>query len=85
MRIRKSKRFQEDFARLPRPIQERARKQLALFLNGPQHPSLRAKKMQGRGDVWEARVSSGYRFTFTISGDLVVLRRIGPHDVLRTP
>jgi len=41
--------------------------------------------MQGRADIWECRVSGGYRFTFQVEGDTLVLRRVGPHDVLNTP
>jgi len=41
--------------------------------------------MEGREDIWEGRISRGYRFTFEIAGDLCRLRRIGPHDVLKNP
>jgi len=79
-----STRFRKEFTALPGAIKERARKQLALFSRDPGHPSLRTKKMEG-GDIWEGRVSQGYRFTFTISGDTYVLRRVGPHDILKRP
>ena len=40
---------------------------------------------EGR-DIWEARVTRAYRFTFVIDGDTYILRRVGPHeDVLRNP
>jgi hypothetical protein len=39
---------------------------------------------EGR-DIWEARVTQAYRFTFAIEGDSYILYRIGPHDVERHP
>ena len=39
---------------------------------------------EGR-DIWEARVSRFYRFTFAISGDTYILYRLGPHDIERRP
>ena len=77
--------FDRDYARLPRDIQERADKQLALLLANPRHPSLQLKKMTGRGDIWEGRVTRDYRFTFVVEGDTYALRRIGSHDVLKRP
>lgn len=79
-----SPRFRREFAALPGSIKERARKQLALFSQDPGHPSLRSRKMEGH-DIWEARVSRDYRFTFTVSGDAYILRHIGPHDILKRP
>jgi mRNA-degrading endonuclease YafQ of YafQ-DinJ toxin-antitoxin module len=85
MRIRQERQFEEDFAALPDHIQRRARKQLALLLSNPRHPSLRIKKMEGQRDIWEGRISRDHRFTFEIIGDLYKLRRIGSHDILKRP
>ena len=85
MRIETESFFDRDYARLPQRIQERAEKQLALLLSNPQHPSLHLKKMEGWGDIWEGRVTRGYRFTFTQEGDTYSLRRIGTHDILKRP
>ena len=85
MRIVPEPSFDRDYARLPQRIQEQAEKQLALLLTDSRHPSLRIKKMEGRGEIWEGRVSRGYRFTFEIVGDLYKLRRIGPHNILKSP
>ncbi len=85
MRVARDLRFVKEFAALPPAIQKRAKKQLALFLQNPRHPSLQTKKMKGQGNIWEARITKGYRFTFEISGDLYKLRRIGPHDILNRP
>lgn len=50
------------------------------------HPSLRAKKMQGYENRWEASINMFYRVTFEIHNDYYLFRRIGPHDdVLKNP
>ena len=80
-----SMRFRREFTALPAPIKERARKQLALFSQNPRHPSLRTKKMEGKSNIWEGRITRDYRFTFIIEGDRYTLRRIGPHNILNRP
>jgi len=80
-----TQRFKKDFTRLPPPPQERARKQLALLLTNPRHPSLQIKKMKGYENLWEGRVTQHYRLTFRIEGETFLLLRIGTHDLLRQP
>lgn len=85
MRIERSKRFKRDYQALPKPIQRRTEKQLALFLQNPRHPSLGVKKMGGFQNTWEGRITKNYRFTFQIREGACILRRIGAHDILDTP
>jgi mRNA-degrading endonuclease RelE of RelBE toxin-antitoxin system len=85
MNIQTTRPFDRDYARLPEDIKDRADKQLALLLTNPHHPSLRLKRVRGTDDIWEARITRGYRMTLTIAGDTFILRRIGVHDVLRQP
>lgn len=85
MTIIQTARFKKDFAGLPTVIQKRALKQLGLFFENPKHPSLRVKKMQGYPDIWEGRISKGYRFTFSLTQESIILRRIGTHDILKKP
>ena len=85
MRVAREPRFIKEFAALPPAIQKRAKKQLALFLQNPRHPSVYAKKMKGKGNIWEGRITRDYRFTFEVIGDLYKLRRIGPHNILNRP
>jgi mRNA interferase RelE/StbE len=68
-------------------LEKQANKQLSFLLENLRHPSLRAKKLKSKEDIWEAaKVTRGYRFTFQIIGDAYVLRRIGKHEeVLRKP
>jgi mRNA-degrading endonuclease RelE of RelBE toxin-antitoxin system len=80
-----SKRFVMDYRRLSAPIQKEFDKQLERLLSDFYHPSLNTKKMQDPRDIWEGRVTKGYRFTFQIYDDLYFLRRIGTHDLLIEP
>jgi mRNA-degrading endonuclease RelE of RelBE toxin-antitoxin system len=85
MRIQTTKPFDEDYDALPEGIKERAEKQFVLLMENPHHPSLRLKKIKGHPNIWEGRVTKSYRFTFQISGEIYLLRRIGTYDVLKTP
>jgi mRNA-degrading endonuclease RelE of RelBE toxin-antitoxin system len=85
MKLAFSKRFIKDYRRLPASIQKAADKQLERLLSDFHHPSLNTKKMQDPRDIWEGRVTKGYRFTFQIYDDLYFLRRIGTHDLLKKP
>jgi mRNA interferase RelE/StbE len=85
MKISTTRPFEKDYESLPETIKERTDKQLSLFLDNPRHPSLRIKKVKGHPNIWEGRITNSYRFTFQISGDICLLRRIGTHDILKTP
>lgn len=77
--------FRHDFQRLPLDIQQRAAQKILLFTSNERHPSLHIKKMQGRIEIWEGRISIHYRFTFSREAEVVYLRRIGTHDILCNP
>ena len=85
MILARTQRFKKEFESLPASIQERARKQLALLLTNPRHPSLQIKKMKAYENLWEGRATQNYRFTFRVEGETFLLLRIGPHDLLRQP
>jgi len=86
MKLYPTKDFIECYEDLPPRIQKQADKQLGLLLQNLHHPSLRVKKIKGVKNIWEARVTKGYRFSFEIRGDTYILRRIGKHrEVLRRP
>lgn len=85
MKLLFTKKFIRDYRKLPRHIQRIADKQLDCLLSDPSHPSLRAKKMHDPREIWEARVTQSYRFTFQIDPENYILRRIGTHDMLKTP
>lgn len=83
MRIAESEQFKDKFADLPESIKARARKQLALFLRNPRHPSLQTEKVKGHRNLWKGRITQSYRFVFRMEGDVYVLLDIGPHDIER--
>ncbi len=83
MRFEKTRQFTREFERLPDHLQEKAIAALRQFAANPSHPSLHVKKMQGTQDVWELRVSYSYRITFLRASNVVILRHIGTHDILR--
>jgi len=85
VRIQATKPFDRDYDSLQKGIKERASKPLALILENPRHPSLRLKKIKGHPTMWESRITESYRFTFQIVGETYLLRRIGTHEILRTP
>jgi len=85
MKIQTTRPFDKDYNALPETVKDRADKQFFLLLENPDHPSLRLKKIKGHPSIWEGRITKSYRFTFQISGDVYLLRRIGTHDILKTP
>lgn len=81
-----TKPFVRDYQELPEEIQKEVDKALRLLLDNPRHPSLRTKKMQPKGrGIFEARVTQGYRMTFQVNPPDLVMRRVGTHDILRSP
>jgi mRNA-degrading endonuclease RelE of RelBE toxin-antitoxin system len=85
MEIRLTSSFEADYKELPRILQKTVDRKLLLLLENFKYPSLRVKKMDGYKNVWEIRVSRGYRLTFSISDTAYIIRRVGPHDILKRP
>ncbi len=77
--------FIRDYQALPEQLQKVVDGKLALLISNPRHPSLCLKKMQDPRQIWEGRITKGYRFTFQLEGDSCILRRLGTHDILKTP
>jgi len=82
MKIRRSVSFLKDYRNLPAQIQARVDKQLLRVAENPRHPSLRIKKMKGT-EIFELRITRGYRLTLQIQKELLILRRVGTHDILK--
>lgn len=83
LRIARTESFARDFKALPKEIQKRTEETIRRLAENPSHPSLRTKKMKGASGIWEASITMSYRITYSRSGDLVLLRRIGTHDILK--
>lgn len=75
-------RFKQNYRDLPWTIQKRFDKQLKLFLENPKHPSLRIHRYKSEVDVWEAYVTLKYRFTFSVTEEMIFFRNIGPHVII---
>ena len=90
MKYRRTKGFRRDYDGLPDHIKVLVREKFELFRNDHFHPSLRIKKMQGEGDIWEGHITTDYVFTFhwdeSDDGEpIVVFRRIGRHSIYKSP
>jgi len=82
MKIKAYERFRRAYRGLPSEVQKRVDKQIAFLSENIHHPSLRAKKIKGRVEIWEARVDYQHRLTFEIIEDTILLRVVGNHDVV---
>ena len=86
MKIARTERFKRAYQRLSQRETQQARKAIEMLVRDFRYPSLRMKRIRGTAHIWEARVSRGYRMTFQIQGDMIVLRNIGEHDAtLKNP
>lgn len=85
MKIVFSRSFVKDYQRLTSQIQQQIDKQIERLAENPRHPSLQTKKMEGHPNIWEVRITGGYRMTLQINGDICLLRRVGTHDTLKRP
>lgn len=77
--------FQKLYKKLPADIKDKTKKALELFQSNPSHPSLGHKKMAGKENIYEMRVTKNYRITYQKKANLAILRKIGTHDLLRNP
>ncbi len=79
MKLDYAERFIKSLEDAPSPIQKAFYKQSRLLLENLRHPSLRAKKYDEARDIWQARVTRGWRFYFKIVADTYYLIDIIPH------
>ncbi len=79
MRVIYSERFRRSYESAPPHIQRAFDRKLVLLLQNFRHPSLRTKKYEETRGIWQARVTRGWRFYFTIEGDTYHLHDIMPH------
>lgn len=79
MRIVLARQASLSAAEAPAPIRKAFYKQLAFLERDLHHPSLRAKKYDEERDIWQARVTKGWRFYFKIVDDAYVISDVVPH------
>lgn len=80
MRIFITPKFKKAYDKLPADKVKKTKKAISLLKRDVFYPSLRAKKMSGIENTWEARVDRSYRLTFQKEEDVIILQTIGPHD-----
>jgi mRNA interferase RelE/StbE len=79
MKVRFTDRADKDYAALSATVRKAFGKQLEFLLVNHRHPSLRAKKLEGSDDLWQARVNRSWRFYFKVDGDEYAIIGIVPH------
>jgi mRNA-degrading endonuclease YafQ of YafQ-DinJ toxin-antitoxin module len=86
MEIRVSNSFRKQLQKKPRQLSLAITECMERLVEDPSYPSLRAHKMGGTDDVWEARADRGNRLTFRYpeSGVIEFLSHCN-HDILRRP
>jgi hypothetical protein len=79
MRAAYTRRFLRSYAAAPQDVQRAVDRRVGLLLEDLRHPSLRAEKYDEARDIWQARATAGWRFYFTIEGDVYHLLDLTPH------
>jgi len=79
MRLRYTDRFGRQYADAPIAIRAAFDHKAALLAQNLRYPSLRAKKYDEARDIWQARVTRGWRFYFQIEGDTYTILSLIPH------
>ncbi len=86
MEIHFTEQFEQAYEKLTNAEKRSVRKALTLLGDNLKHPSLRARKMEGSKNIWEARPSKRLRMTFEMAGETILMRNVGEHDkVLKRP
>jgi mRNA-degrading endonuclease RelE of RelBE toxin-antitoxin system len=71
--------FTRSYNKATAEIRRAFNKQSLFLLQNLHHPSLHAKKYDEAKDLWQARVTEGWRFYFKIVGDTYRLEEIRNH------
>lgn len=84
MRLKISRTLQEDLAKIAKKnkdLIELINKKLKIFLENPQHPSLRIHKLKGKqNDSWSLSINMSIRMLYFINDDVYYFYDIGTHD-----
>ena len=80
MKSRTTRRFRNAFGKLPDETKGQAREAYRLFLENPQHPSLRFKRVHPTDPIYSVRITRSHRALGVLVGDEIVWFWIGGHD-----
>ena len=72
--------FWRAYARLSEPNRLAARRAYALFVQNPEHPSLRFKKLAGYDHLWSVRLNAQCRAIGERHGDTIIWVWAGKHN-----
>jgi len=79
-----TKSFTKNLKKLSQNEQKTVARKLAILIQNPFHPSLRTKKVQSFGDVFECSVNMDIRILWTYkNGKIILLLDIGHHDIFK--
>ena len=77
-------RFQKSFKKLTDQEKKQLHNVPPLRAENPSHPSLRTRRIQGTGDLFECRVNMDIRIIWFYEGDkMIILLDVGHHDILK--
>jgi len=80
MKSQATSKFWKLYGRLPRSVQQRARKSYQMWKENPRHPSLHFKRVDDEESIYSARVSDDHRVLGVLEGDTMIWYWIGSHD-----
>jgi len=79
MKVRLSNTALQSYRAAPDFVRQAFDKQSQFLEENFRHPSLHAKKYDEGRNIWQARVSRGWRFYFMIKDDIYIIVDIIPH------
>lgn len=80
-----TKRFLNDFAKLPKSLQDKVAQrvtELAEIYGGITPGGWHVEKLSP-SQLWSCRVNANFRIIFSVSEDRIVYKRVAPHDVYK--
>jgi mRNA interferase RelE/StbE len=79
MNVHFTERARIQYTQAPTKIRRAFDRKLAFLAANLRHPSLRAKKYNEAGDIWQARITKGWRFYFEIDDNTYTILSITVH------
>jgi mRNA-degrading endonuclease RelE of RelBE toxin-antitoxin system len=75
-----TKKFRQAYSKLPKSIQDLARKNYKIWLNDKNHPSLQFKQVHITELIYSARIGKSYRALGVIEEKIIIWFWIGSHS-----
>ncbi len=84
--VQLTRRFERAYKHKPDDLQQAVTETIVRLQTNRSHPSLRAKKVRGIKDVWEASINMKHRMTFEYDADGdIILRNCNGHEIFAQP